>query len=261
MKVYRRCMTTAMRISELARRSGVPASTLRYYGQLGLLPADRTPAGYRLYDEAAHQRLMFIEAAKRLRLPLPTIADLLAVWQSDACRAVKDQLRPLLDQRLTDTTAAITELQSLREALTEARTRLDALPDRDHRCDPECAFLLDQRDRVTVTAAPALPIADPGPPTCSLDSKEYHDRIAAWQDLLADAHVAPIADGFVANLALAHASALTSLIVAEQSCCSFLRFTVMFTSTDARVTVTGPADAQPLIAALSSPAAQEVRPC
>jgi len=94
-------MTTGMRISELARRSGVPASTLRYYGQLGLLPADRTAAGYRLYDEAAHQRLMFIEAAKRLRLPLPAIADLLAVWQSDACRAVKDQLRPLLDERLT----------------------------------------------------------------------------------------------------------------------------------------------------------------
>ncbi|OPX08310.1 hypothetical protein B1790_19555 [Mycobacterium sp. AT1] len=245
-----------MRISELARRSGVPASTLRYYGQLGLLPADRTPAGYRLYDEAAHQRLMFIEAAKRLRLPLPAIADLLIVWQSDACRAVKDQLRPLLDQRLTDTTAAITELQSLREHLAEARTRLDELPDRDHRCDPECAFLLDQRDRVA-----ALPIADPGPPTCSLDSGEYRDRIAAWHDLLAHAHVAPIADGFVATLPLAHASALTDLIVAEQSCCSFLRFTVTFPGTDARVTVTGPADAQPLIAALSSPAIQEVRPC
>lgn len=251
-------MTTGMRISELARRSGVPASTLRYYGQLGLLPADRTAAGYRLYDEAAHQRLMFIEAAKRLRLPLPAIADLLAVWQSDACRAVKDQLRPLLDERLTDTTAAITELQSLRDTLTEARSRLDELPDRDHRCDPECACLLDQRDRVTAGAA--LPVVDPGPPTCSLGSGEYRDRIAAWHDLLADVHVAPIADGFVATLPLAHASALTDLIVAEQSCCSFLKFTVTFTSTDARVTVTGPADAQPLIATLSSTATKELHP-
>ncbi|WP_455013358.1 MerR family transcriptional regulator [Mycobacterium antarcticum] len=38
---YRQGMT-AMQISELSRRSGVPASTLRYYGQIGLLPADRT---------------------------------------------------------------------------------------------------------------------------------------------------------------------------------------------------------------------------
>lgn len=33
-----------MRISELARRSGVLVSSLRYNSQLGLLPADRTPA-------------------------------------------------------------------------------------------------------------------------------------------------------------------------------------------------------------------------
>jgi MerR family transcriptional regulator, copper efflux regulator len=246
-------MTTGMRISELARRSGVPASTLRYYGQLGLLPADRTAAGYRLYDEAAHQRLMFIEAAKRLRLPLPAIADLLAVWQSDACRAVKNQLRPLLDERLTDTAAAITELQSFSRHLAQARTRLDELPDRDHRCDPECAFLLDQRDRVA-----ELPVVDSGPQQCSLDDGKYRDRIAAWHDLLADAHVAPIADGFVATLRLVHASALTDLIVAEQSCCPFLQFTVTFTGTDARVTVTGPDDAQSLIAALASTAIKEL---
>lgn len=58
---------TALRISELARRTAVPASTLRYYGQVGLLPAARTPAGYRIYDEPAQQRLTFNETAKRLR--------------------------------------------------------------------------------------------------------------------------------------------------------------------------------------------------
>ncbi|WP_416316268.1 MerR family DNA-binding transcriptional regulator [Streptomyces sp. S584] len=36
-----------MRISQLAERSGVPATTLRFYEGVGLLPADRTPAGYR----------------------------------------------------------------------------------------------------------------------------------------------------------------------------------------------------------------------
>lgn len=246
----------AMRISELSRRSGVPASTLRYYGQLGLLPADRTAAGYRVYDESAHQRLMFIEAAKRLRLSLPAIADLLTIWQSDACRAVKDQLRPLLGERLAETNAAITELASLRDQLAGAQIRLDELPDRDHRCDPNCTFLLDHRNPVAV-----LPLVDMPPPTsCSLGGHEYRDRIAAWQDLLAHAQVAPTGDGIVATLPLGQAAALTDVIVAEQSCCSFLQFTVTFTSTHVRLTVAGPADAQSLIAELSRVAAKEAHP-
>ncbi|WP_256256151.1 MerR family DNA-binding transcriptional regulator [Streptomyces sp. MUSC 14] len=42
---------TALRISQLAARSGVPATTLRFYEGAGLLPADRTPSGYRVYGE------------------------------------------------------------------------------------------------------------------------------------------------------------------------------------------------------------------
>ncbi|GLP84113.1 MerR family transcriptional regulator [Mycobacterium antarcticum] len=245
-----------MQISELSRRSGVPASTLRYYGQIGLLPADRTAAGYRLYDERARQRLMFIEAAKRLQLSLPAIAELLVVWQSDACRAVKDQLRLRLDKRLAETTSAIADLQLLRDQLFGARTRLDALPDRDHRCDPNCAFLLNPHDRVT-----PLSLADqPSPPRCSLDDQGYRDRIAAWHDLLAEARVTPTANGFVACLAMEHASALTGLIVTEQSCCSFLQFTVTFTGVDVQVSVAGLADAQPVIADLAGLPAQERGP-
>ncbi|MDG9719768.1 MerR family DNA-binding transcriptional regulator [Streptomyces sp. DH24] len=45
------------RISQLAERSGVPATTLRFYEDAGLLPADRTPAGYRVYGEDAVERL------------------------------------------------------------------------------------------------------------------------------------------------------------------------------------------------------------
>lgn len=61
---------SGMRISQLAERSGVPATTLRYYESAGLLAADRTPAGYRVYDDAAVERLAFIRAAKQVGLPL-----------------------------------------------------------------------------------------------------------------------------------------------------------------------------------------------
>jgi predicted site-specific integrase-resolvase len=57
------------RIAELAERSGFTATTLRYYEQVGVLdPPVRTPAGYRLYDDAALDRLAFVDRAKRMGL-------------------------------------------------------------------------------------------------------------------------------------------------------------------------------------------------
>src|SRR6478735_9410628 len=70
---------TTYRISQLAARSGVPATTLRFYEEAGLLPADRTPSGYRVYGEDAVERLAFISSAKLLGLALEEIRELLAV--------------------------------------------------------------------------------------------------------------------------------------------------------------------------------------
>jgi DNA-binding transcriptional MerR regulator len=88
LKVYR-CRVTGYRISELAERTGFPASTLRYYEQQGLLPAvARTSGGYRSYDERTVERLSFIARAKQLDLPLDEIRDLAAVWDDGACAPV-----------------------------------------------------------------------------------------------------------------------------------------------------------------------------
>ncbi|MBE9924285.1 MerR family transcriptional regulator [Cellulosimicrobium cellulans] len=57
-------------------RTGVPASTLRFYESEGLLPADRAENGYRVYGEAAVDRLAFIAQAKHLDLPLPAVREL-----------------------------------------------------------------------------------------------------------------------------------------------------------------------------------------
>ncbi len=65
LKVYA-AMTATMRIAEVASRSGFSAATLRYYEQLELLPAPRTAAGYRAYDEGVLTRLAFISRAKAL---------------------------------------------------------------------------------------------------------------------------------------------------------------------------------------------------
>src|SRR5918911_197322 len=69
-----------MRIGELARRSGIASTALRYYEKAGLLPpARRTPSGYRAYDATALQRLVFIRAAQAVGLSLPEIRDVIAI--------------------------------------------------------------------------------------------------------------------------------------------------------------------------------------
>ncbi|MFI0778712.1 MerR family transcriptional regulator [Streptomyces sp. NPDC021212] len=50
-----------MRIGELARRTGVSERSLRYYGQQGLLWAERTPGGHREYGEGAVDRVIRIQ--------------------------------------------------------------------------------------------------------------------------------------------------------------------------------------------------------
>src|ERR1044072_6082575 len=119
-----------MRISELADRSGVPATTLRFYESSGLLDADRTSGGYR--DDAEHdvERFAFIGAAKRLGLSLTQAGELLASWESGVCSHVKAGLRPKLAERLTDADRQAAESAAFATSLRAALDRLDALPER-----------------------------------------------------------------------------------------------------------------------------------
>jgi MerR family copper efflux transcriptional regulator len=127
-------------ISELARRSGVPPTTLRFYDQQGLLPARRSPAGYRLYDDSAVDRLAFITTAKSLGPQLPEIRQLLRTWQDGLCAQVQGELGPLLAQRIGQTRERIAELQAFAARLRQAQEQLSSM-DRDGPCDPSCTFL------------------------------------------------------------------------------------------------------------------------
>ncbi len=85
---------TTHRISQLAERSGVPVTTLRFYEDAGLLPADRTPSGYRVYGEGAVERLAFISSAKLLGLALEEIRELLGVREERVCASVRARSAP-----------------------------------------------------------------------------------------------------------------------------------------------------------------------
>jgi DNA-binding transcriptional MerR regulator len=208
------CLMDAMRISELARRSGVAASTLRYYEQAGLLPAGRTGTGYRVYGADALDRLRFIGTGKRLGLPLSQIAELADVRESGPCAQVKTGLRRRVAGRLAQVTEQAAELRSFTIVLREALAHLDVLPDRDDPCDTDCE---------TLTRGDA-PARDVVPVACALTGTDQAQRAAAWRAAVQDAERTPTGDGVRLTVPSSRAAVIAALAVAEQECCPFFDF-------------------------------------
>jgi MerR family redox-sensitive transcriptional activator SoxR len=70
--------TDLLTIGELAQRSGVAPSALRYYEAQGLITATRTSGNQRRYQRAVLRRIAFIRSAQRVGLSLDEIAEALA---------------------------------------------------------------------------------------------------------------------------------------------------------------------------------------
>ncbi|MDN5749574.1 MAG: MerR family transcriptional regulator [Pseudonocardia sp.] len=263
------------RISQLAERAGIPATTLRYYEKEGLVPAARTPGGYRIYTDTDAERVRFIAAAKHLGLPLDQIRELLAVWDGGTCREIRDELRPVVTAQITAADDRTDDLRMFRDRLTAALAHLDDLPAKDSPCDPACAFLHERPEPVP---APTLHRRMSPPPlstspthgaescipvvACSLDGDAYTDRVEQWRTLLADAVREPMPDGGVSvRLPAARAGRLAELVVAEQRCCPFITFELTFSGTHIALTAHAPEGAEPLVAVLfdTGPADAEER--
>lgn len=127
-----------MRISHLADRSGIRASTLRYYETLGLIASHREPNGYRVYDESVLDRLSLLEAAKQLDLSLAEIGELLEVVESDTCTQVRETLYPRLQHRLDEVDRRLAGLRLLRDRLAAATRTVGSCPDSGRSCRSEC---------------------------------------------------------------------------------------------------------------------------
>ena len=79
-------------IHEVSQMSGVSVRTLRYYHQIGLLePSGTTEGGYRLYDEAALERLQLILIYRELQFPLKEIKSILDSPNYERTRALRQQ--------------------------------------------------------------------------------------------------------------------------------------------------------------------------
>jgi DNA-binding transcriptional MerR regulator len=223
------------RISELARRASLPASTLRFYEQVGLLTADRTASGYRMYDDGTAERLRFITSAKHLGLPLDEIRDLLGVWELGVCATVRARLRPLVAARIADADRRIAELSAFSAHLADVHQELGG-PAPATGCGPGCGcvregqpspVLVDlttrQRDEPTEGRTQITPVA----PTTSCGA----EHVEAWRSLLARTVTAePAADRMRITLPAEPAlAAEIATLVASQDGCVFSDVTMHVT--------------------------------
>ena len=111
-------------IGRAAAAAGLTRKAIRVYETKGLLgPADRSPTGYRLYDQHHVELLTFIRRARTLGLHLDDIRKVLDIRSGGTppCAAVRD----VLDERIADIDATVEELLSLRRSLVAARRRAD----------------------------------------------------------------------------------------------------------------------------------------
>lgn len=105
-----------MLIHELAQQTGVPAKTIRYYEEIGLLPPPARQANnYRQYTNATVERLRFIASARSLGLSLAEIAKILAI--RDAGVAPCDHVLVTLQEQLADLDRRIADMLALHDTL------------------------------------------------------------------------------------------------------------------------------------------------
>ncbi len=111
-------MSELLTIGEVARRSGVAASALRYYEQRGLISSLRAGSGHRRYPRPTLRRAAFVVFAQHIGLTLEEIGAELAKLPPDRAPARRDW------EELSSTWTAridqrIAELERLRAGLTE----------------------------------------------------------------------------------------------------------------------------------------------
>jgi MerR family transcriptional regulator, copper efflux regulator len=118
-------MERPLTVGQLARATGMPAKTIRYYEQVGVLPVPkRSGAGYRQYSRHDVHRLLFIRRARALGLSLANLKALTAELDSGECLTLRPRLHALVLEQLRTVQRHIAEFQLLERQLAQVLQRL-----------------------------------------------------------------------------------------------------------------------------------------
>jgi MerR family redox-sensitive transcriptional activator SoxR len=108
----------ALSIGEVAKRSGVAASALRFYEERGLIASERAHSGHRRFARPVLRRIAFIVFAQRVGLSLDEIGTELAKLPPDRAPTRSDWAR-LSSRWSSRIDERIAELQRLKAGLTD----------------------------------------------------------------------------------------------------------------------------------------------
>ena len=122
-----------MNIGEAADITGLPAKTIRYYEDIGLIRPARAANGYRDYDDKDVHRLAFIQRSRSLGFTIDECRSLLSLYE-DKERASSD-VKALAMDKIREIDRKLLELKSLRGTLK-------TLADNCHGDDrPDCPII------------------------------------------------------------------------------------------------------------------------
>ena len=124
-----------MNIGEISKRAGIPAKTIRYYEDIGLVSPGRTANGYRVFNEQHLHKLAFLARARELGFSIEDCRALMAMYEDEG-RASAD-VKKLALGHLERIDQKIAQLRSMRETLAELVEACHG----DHR--PDCPILAD----------------------------------------------------------------------------------------------------------------------
>ncbi|HEY9693982.1 MAG TPA: heavy metal-responsive transcriptional regulator [Oculatellaceae cyanobacterium] len=126
------------RIGAVAKESGIPIKTIRYYDELGLLKTfGRTEAGYRLFNSNVFTRLKFIKRAQSLGLTLLEIKEFLDVHDQGTLPC--EHIKVKLEDKLLAIELQIQQLQIFKQELQGLLSGWTSIP--EHREETICPII------------------------------------------------------------------------------------------------------------------------
>lgn len=105
-----------MNIGEVAERAGLPAKTIRYYEEIGLITPPRDANGYRAFRDTDLHKLAFLGRSRSLGFSIEDCRTLLALYE-DRGRASSD-VKDIARQHLTRIEAKLDELTAMHDTLS-----------------------------------------------------------------------------------------------------------------------------------------------
>jgi Cu(I)-responsive transcriptional regulator len=124
-----------MNIGDVAQRSGLPAKTIRYYEDIGLVKPLRSANGYRSFRESDMHKLAFLGRARALGFSIEDCRNLLKLYEDD--HRTSAEVKHIAQDHLDQIDRKISELTQMRATLAHL---VDACAG-DNR--PDCPILAD----------------------------------------------------------------------------------------------------------------------